>query len=86
MDFLERFMVVVAMLIVIISMYGIVDAKEHDHIIWAKCITDEDKMLDCKLVNEKIIINGKVSNYKKVLVGEFYNTLVVLVKKNEELK
>lgn len=66
----------VALTLIIISIYAIVEAKE---IMWAKCILN-DTIKDCKLIDNEIYINGKLMQVSKVDVIKMNKTIYVLLK------
>lgn len=67
--------------IILCLAYGIVESKEVS-LMWAKCVYNE-KILPCKLVDDRVVINGKDMNVSKLDVISLDGLVYVLLKEKQ---
>lgn len=76
---MTKLILAILFMLIVISFYGLAEAKEPQSTMWARCVSDK-AVVSCKLVDDKIFINGKEANVTKLDVIVIDNVVNVLIK------
>lgn len=79
MKFITQLFISIVICSIIVMFYGLAEAKEPQSSMWARCVSDK-AVVSCKLVDDKIFINGKEANVTKLDVVVIDNVVNVLIK------
>lgn len=79
MKTMTKLILAILFMLIVISFYGLAEAKEPQSSMWAKCVYNE-KILPCRLVDDRVVINGKDMNVSKLDVISLDGVVYVLLK------